>query len=56
MQPDLFWSIILGVCLIALAVIAIPHDLGVLKDHDDHPAPRQSRRQLARKPRRHVSL
>jgi hypothetical protein len=35
MQPDMFWSIILGVCFIALALIALPNDAGVLKDHDD---------------------
>jgi hypothetical protein len=32
MQPDLFWAIILGGCLIALALIAIPDNAGVLKD------------------------
>jgi hypothetical protein len=55
MQPDLFWAIILGVCLIALAFIAIPNNFGVLEDHDDDPVLRQSRTQLARKPRRRHS-
>jgi hypothetical protein len=32
MQPELFWAIILGGCLIALALIAIPNDVGVPKD------------------------
>jgi hypothetical protein len=32
MQPDLFWAVILVGCLIALAVIAIPSDVGVSKD------------------------
>jgi hypothetical protein len=55
MQPDLFWSIILGVCLIALAFIAIPNNFGVLEDHDDDPVLRRSRTQLERKPRRRHS-
>ena len=38
MQPDLFWAIILGGCLIALAFIAIPNNFGVLKDRDDDSA------------------
>ena len=49
MQPDLFWSIILGVCLIALAVIAIPHDLGVLKEAPEESTEVALRRQLLEK-------
>jgi hypothetical protein len=48
MQPDLFWAIVFGGCLVALALIAIPNDAGVLKDDGDDPAARHSRIRLAR--------
>jgi hypothetical protein len=34
MQPDLFWAIVSGGCFIALALIVIPKDAGVLKDRE----------------------
>jgi hypothetical protein len=48
MQPDLFWAIISGGCFMALALITIPNDAGVLKDDGDDPAAGLSRARPAR--------
>jgi hypothetical protein len=43
MQHDVFWAVVLGWCLIALALIVIPNDAGVLKDRKGNPAAQRSR-------------
>jgi hypothetical protein len=48
MQLDMLWAIVVGGCFIALALIAIPHDAGMSKDHDDDRAPHNLRTRLAR--------
>jgi hypothetical protein len=35
MHPNLYWAIILVGCLLALAVVWIPEDVGVLNKHDN---------------------
>jgi hypothetical protein len=47
MQPDLFWAVILGGCFIALALIVVPNDAGVLKDREDDLAVRRLRPRFA---------
>jgi hypothetical protein len=51
MQPDLFWAIIFAGCLITVAVIVIPNDVGVLKNHNDESALQRENPQIARDPR-----